>query len=66
MIAEMRGDILPFGRGVALLLLRVRQWHSRRTKGAEPELPKWMQMLDAVTPAKAAGLGTLSRPDGAP
>jgi Sap, sulfolipid-1-addressing protein len=45
--------------GVLLLLLAARNWRSRPAPGAEPELPKWMGGIDALTPPKALGLGLL-------
>jgi threonine/homoserine/homoserine lactone efflux protein len=45
--------------GVALLGLAARQWRGRPQGDTEPEMPKWMQALDSITPAKAVGLGAL-------
>lgn len=45
--------------GVALLLLGVRQWRSRPGPDESAELPKWMSVIDTVTPVKASGLGLL-------
>jgi hypothetical protein len=45
--------------GVLLLLLAVRQWHSRPKAGESPAPPKWMAGIDQFTPVKAFGLGAL-------
>ncbi|GAA2978634.1 threonine/homoserine/homoserine lactone efflux protein [Microbacterium terrae] len=45
--------------GVGLLVLAAAQWRKRPKDGAEPVLPKWMQAIDQITFAGAAGLGLL-------
>jgi hypothetical protein len=45
--------------GVLLLLLAARNWRSRPAPGTEPEMPKWMAGIDAMTPPKALGLGVV-------
>jgi len=45
--------------GVLLLLVAARQWRGRPRGGADAELPKWMQSIDEVGPAKAFGMGAL-------
>lgn len=45
--------------GVLLLLLAARNWRSRPAPETEPEMPKWMAGIDAMTPPKALGLGAL-------
>ena len=45
--------------GVLLLALALRNWRSRPAPGVEPEMPKWMASIDALTPWKALGLGLL-------
>lgn len=55
-------DTISWGKivlGVLLLLLAVRQWRSRPTPGTEPEMPKWMAGIDALTWQKSLGLGLL-------
>lgn len=55
-------DAISWGKivlGVLFLLLAVRQWRSRPAPGAEPEMPKWLDGVDALKPAKAFGLGLL-------
>ncbi|ASR35913.1 hypothetical protein BAY61_13875 [Prauserella marina] len=42
--------------GALLLLLAGSQWRGRPRQGATPETPKWMTVIDAFTPVKAAGL----------
>lgn len=43
--------------GVALLLLGFRQWRSRPAPGESAELPAWMNRVDGMTVAMAAGAG---------
>ncbi len=45
--------------GLVLILLAYRQWRRRPEPGAEPETPKWLASIDALTPAKALGLGVV-------
>ncbi len=45
------------GLGVLLLGLARRNWRKRPAAGEEPEMPKWMASVDAVSPGKAFGLG---------
>jgi len=45
--------------GLALVFLAVRQWQGRPKEGEEPEMPKWMQSIDKITPAVAFGFGAL-------
>jgi hypothetical protein len=45
--------------GVLLLLLALRQWRRRPTKGEEPEMPSWMRGVESVNPAMALGLGAI-------
>jgi hypothetical protein len=45
--------------GVLLILMAHRQWRKRPAPGEQAALPKWMSVIDTVTPAKAAGLGVL-------
>ena len=42
-----------------LLLLGARNWRSRPVPGTQPEMPKWMTGVDALSPRKALGLGLL-------
>ncbi|WP_440312887.1 GAP family protein [Leucobacter chromiireducens] len=49
--------IAKLGIGALLILLAVRQWHSRPAAGDASELPKWMSAIDTMTPLRAAGLG---------
>lgn len=43
--------------GGLLLLLSWRQWQGRPRNGAAPAAPRWMSMIDTLTPVRAAGLG---------
>lgn len=43
--------------GVLVLLLGVRSWRKRPTSGEPAPLPRWLQAVDELTPAKSAGLG---------
>ena len=55
-------DTIAWGKlvfGVLFLLLAVRNWRSRPAPGTQPEMPKWMAGIDALTPPKAFGLGLL-------
>ena len=55
-------DAIAWGKivfGVLFLLLAVRNWRSRPAPGVQPEMPKWMAGIDALTPGKALGLGLL-------
>ncbi len=52
-------SILKLVLGVVVLLLAVRQWRGRPRGDVEPQLPKWMQTIDAFKPAKSVGLAML-------
>jgi len=55
-------DTISWGKivlGVLFLLLALRNWRNRPRRGTEPEMPKWMGGVDALTPLKALGLGVL-------
>jgi hypothetical protein len=43
--------------GVLLLLVGLRNWRKRPKAGQPVELPKWLQAIGSITPAKSAGLG---------
>lgn len=45
--------------GFLLLRFAWSKWRARPRAGEVPELPAWMQAVDTLTPAKAAGLGVL-------
>lgn len=45
--------------GVLLVLLAARRWRGRSKEGETPELPKYLQAIDTLTPPKALGLGVL-------
>ena len=55
-------DSISWGKialGVLFLLPAVRSLRNRPKPGTDPEMPKWMAGVDALTPAKAFGLGLL-------
>jgi threonine/homoserine/homoserine lactone efflux protein len=43
--------------GLLLLFLAFKQWQGRPKEGETPEMPKWMQSIDKVSPLVAFGLG---------
>ncbi len=45
--------------GALLLLIAAQQWRGRPGGDAEPELPAWLQKVDALAPGKAAGLAVV-------
>jgi Sap, sulfolipid-1-addressing protein len=45
--------------GVLLVVLALRQWRARHTKGDRAELPRWMAEVDSMMPSKALALGLL-------
>ena len=45
--------------GVLLVGLSVRNFQKRPGANAVAELPKWLQSIESITPAKAIGLGVL-------
>jgi hypothetical protein len=47
------------GLGVLLLALARRNWAKRPKPGETPDLPKWMGMVDTITPVKALGLAVV-------
>jgi Sap-like sulfolipid-1-addressing protein len=49
---------LKIGLGALFILLARREWRKRKP-GDEPETPKWMARVDALTPVEAFGLGAL-------
>jgi threonine/homoserine/homoserine lactone efflux protein len=52
-------SILEVVAGALLLLVALRQWRGRPRDESEPELPKWMEAIDAFRAQKAAGAGVL-------
>ncbi len=50
---------LQVALGLVMLFIAGRSWRKRPAPGAEPELPKWMADVDAITPRKALVLGAL-------
>jgi hypothetical protein len=47
---------LKLALAVLLVLLAVKEWRARPAPGADVPMPKWMGMLDGITPVKAGGL----------
>jgi len=45
--------------GASFLLLARREWRKRPAPGADPEMPRWMARIDALTPVQSLGLGAL-------
>ncbi len=43
--------------GVLLLLVGLRNWKKRPKAGEPVVLPKWLQAIESITPAKSGGLG---------
>lgn len=43
--------------GLALIALAYRQWRQRPRPGEDPEMPRWLSGIDAITPVRALGLG---------
>lgn len=46
--------------GALLLYLAVRSWRGRPAPGEPADLPSWLSAVETISPAKAAGIGTLS------
>lgn len=53
------GGVVKIVIGALFLLLAVRQWRSRPSGDAEPEMPKWMASVDSISPVNAFGMGLL-------
>lgn len=45
--------------GILVLLLGVRSWRKRPKTGEPASLPKWLQAIDKITPARGAALGVV-------
>jgi len=45
--------------GLLLIVAAHRQWRNRPKEGETPELPKYLQAVDTLSPVKALGLGVL-------
>lgn len=54
-----RSATLRIVLGVVLLALAGRSFMKRPRPGEEPDLPKWMDGIEAISPLRAAGLGVL-------
>jgi threonine/homoserine/homoserine lactone efflux protein len=49
--------VLPLLLGGALIVLGLVQWHDRPGRGAEVPLPRWLSVLDRLSPARATLIG---------
>ena len=49
-------SVLKLVLGVFLLVVASRQWRGRPRDGEQAELPKWLQAVDHIRPARAAAL----------
>jgi hypothetical protein len=58
--ADDGGSIVQLLLGVALAVLAVREWRSRRGPGEAPPEPKLFAAVDDLTAPRAAGLGALA------
>jgi threonine/homoserine/homoserine lactone efflux protein len=52
-------NAIKLALGAVFLFMAAAQWQKRPREGEQATLPKWMQTLDAFTPAKSVGLGAL-------
>jgi threonine/homoserine/homoserine lactone efflux protein len=55
-------DAIAWGKvalGALLLFGAARTWKRRPAPGQQPEMPKWMSMIDTLSPGKALVLGLL-------
>jgi len=52
-------NAIKLALGAVFLFMAAAQWQKRPKEGEQATLPKWMQTLDAFTPAKSVGLGAL-------
>jgi threonine/homoserine/homoserine lactone efflux protein len=52
-------NVLELVLGALVLLVALRQWRGRPGAGEPAEMPKWMQRIDAFTPARATAFGAL-------
>ena len=43
--------------GASLIIVAATQWRRRPTSGKQRELPKWMKLVDSMTPGRALVLG---------
>ena len=43
--------------GASLVVIAATHWRRRPTSGEQAELPKWMSLVDSITPARALVLG---------
>lgn len=50
-------SLIRIALGLALIALAAHQWRGRPAEGETPELPSWMQTVDALSPTGALGIG---------
>ena len=49
--------VLPLLLGIVLIVLGLVQWHDRPGRGADVPLPRWLRVLDRLTPTRATIIG---------
>jgi hypothetical protein len=52
-------SVVKLGLGVLVMLLGARYWRKRPAAGEPAPLPKWLQAIEAIPPAKSGGFGVL-------
>jgi threonine/homoserine/homoserine lactone efflux protein len=50
-------NAIKLALGAVFLFMAAAQWQKRPKKGEEPAMPKWMETIDAFTPAKSVAFG---------
>lgn len=49
--------VLPLLLGIVLIVFGLVQWHDRPRRGADVPLPRWLNALDRLSPARATLIG---------
>lgn len=52
-------DWFQVALGALFLVMAAGQWRTRPRRGEEPEMPRWMAMVDTFTGGRSLGLGAL-------